>query len=436
MDSELRESFSRTGTAHIFAISGLHVGFFFAVTERITAFMRNHRALRNAVRIILTLMYVIFTGASISALRAFIFAVVYLGCRHRGLRGDSIMVLCTAACVILLISPFDLFSLSFILSFCAVLGISLLSGVIRRGIRKIYRGERRTVLKIIDGLAVSTGAQAGVMLPMALMFNVFSPSAFVTNIIVIPITSFVYSVGFIANLFNAVLSYVPQVLVYAVEILVYILTAIVKWVSALPFAQITVATPSVLLCIAFCTWVYLISPERPVWMLRRRGCACLIMVPVIIALAAYPYIAVRDGFTTYATEGSSTAAFTVISPKGEAVVFCNGADIDDKAVEALKMNNGGVIDVLVLFADAWDSYNIWARDIKNVYICNATVKTYDKALESGANITYLEGNKHYKGKRGGQLHFTCRDNGVYVKMESGGRTVRVRLWDDTLSLID
>ena len=53
--------------------------------------------MRNFIRIFLTAIYVIFTGASISAIRALIFAILYLGCKRRGLRADTVMILSATA---------------------------------------------------------------------------------------------------------------------------------------------------------------------------------------------------------------------------------------------------------------------------------------------------------------------------------------------------
>ena len=108
-------------------------------------------------------------------------------------------VISTAALIVLILNPLQLFSAGFALSFSAVAGITLLYSRFMRGFdrvcppliakRKQYirRLIRSIVRKFKQILAVSLSAQFGVLLPIAAYFHHFYPYSIVFNLLIVPI---------------------------------------------------------------------------------------------------------------------------------------------------------------------------------------------------------------------------------------------------------
>ena len=138
---EDKRSFSKTGTSHLLAISGLHLslvaslafvlaGLAFPLFPILTRWISKQKW-----SALLTLPsaagYMFLSGASVSTQRAFCMIVVYLLTILFERTNEGTNTLALAALIILVIEPHALFSLSFQLSFVAVLallcGASLLS---------------------------------------------------------------------------------------------------------------------------------------------------------------------------------------------------------------------------------------------------------------------------------------------------------------------
>ena len=124
LDPSRREKFLQTGTVHLLAISGLHVGIlaccFFVI-------FRCGWLSRNAC-LLATIAFVIFYAWLVEfrppVVRASILIVLFCAARMSGRSGLSYNVLALAALIVLAINPTDLFSLGTQLSFLAVISIS------------------------------------------------------------------------------------------------------------------------------------------------------------------------------------------------------------------------------------------------------------------------------------------------------------------------
>lgn len=122
-----------TGMLHIVAVSGLHVSIFISF---VMIFLRKIRSIR--LRLLLSFItlfgILFFSGFTPSVVRAVVMnGLVFV---HQWLTtgSDSLNRLGIAAILILLFSPYAVFSLSFQLSFAATLGILLLTRPIRNAV--------------------------------------------------------------------------------------------------------------------------------------------------------------------------------------------------------------------------------------------------------------------------------------------------------------
>lgn len=124
-----RDLYSKTGMAHILALSGAHVAIILSLLL-IALFPLSiaslHRT-RSVIIIILLWCYVVMTGGSPSVTRAVIMTTMLLGGRLLRRPYSGMNALCMAAILILIFTPNAIFQPGFQLSFMAVASISLLS---------------------------------------------------------------------------------------------------------------------------------------------------------------------------------------------------------------------------------------------------------------------------------------------------------------------
>jgi competence protein ComEC len=215
LSEETRELFSRAGVAHLLAISGLHIGIiggliFFSLKKMLVLFIpfsRRYDAGKPAALASLPVivLYTLFCGWPLSAVRAAIMIGVFLIARALNRGAESINALGLAALIIVLIWPGAPFELSFQLSFISVLAIVIL---IRRFEDRSQRGKfvqtglpdrfSRRADRYIKLSAIT--AVAGLLSTAPLVarsFNIFSPIALLTNIALAPIfIFFVTPLGF------------------------------------------------------------------------------------------------------------------------------------------------------------------------------------------------------------------------------------------------
>ncbi len=130
IDGELMSNMQYGGIAHIFAVSGLHVGALYAFCLFLfkkTPLKRLSKTARFILLFVLLFFYAGVCGFSASVLRATVLCLTSYFAVLLGISNDSLETLGLACIFVLLISPCHLFGAGFQLSFLACLGIILLA---------------------------------------------------------------------------------------------------------------------------------------------------------------------------------------------------------------------------------------------------------------------------------------------------------------------
>lgn len=148
LEKESKELYKNAGISHILAISGLHVSI---ITLMIFAFLRDYvqcsKKLCSVISIIFILFYLVFSGASVSTIRAVIICVILLFGNLIDRCEDAFNSICIAAVGILLYQPRYLWNAGFQLSFITVTGLCFGSAMIKEAdsipelIKKFFGGS-------------------------------------------------------------------------------------------------------------------------------------------------------------------------------------------------------------------------------------------------------------------------------------------------------
>jgi len=210
---ELSEAFKRTGTMHLLAISGFHVGVVAWVVWRLAALVSAGRRAAGVVTLAASWLYIIFAGAPPSALRAGAMLSAYLVGVVGRRQFDLPQSIAAAALVILAISPYELFDAGFQLSFLAVLSIVCLTddfyALLRpreRLIDRLLGPEGRTLWtrarrwlhsRAAILVSVSTAAWLGVFPLSAYYFNLVSPVGILMNLVAVPLVALLVVLGWV-----------------------------------------------------------------------------------------------------------------------------------------------------------------------------------------------------------------------------------------------
>ena len=126
VESGLLENIRHSGVAHIFAVSGLHIGALYAfclLLFKITPLRKSNKLLRFFLIATALIFYGGVCGFSASVVRALVMCLILYASHLLGIANDSAENLGTAAILVILRSPVTLFTIGFQLSFAACLGI-------------------------------------------------------------------------------------------------------------------------------------------------------------------------------------------------------------------------------------------------------------------------------------------------------------------------
>lgn len=182
-------AFRGGGIAHVFAVSGLHIGVIYGVLSSLLRRTPLNCYVSAVIRVIIIFTFAGVCGFTPSSVRAAVMCTVaaVASCLHR--RYDALNGVAISALIILLINPLSLFEVGFILSYSAVFGILLIS----RNLSDLL-GFLPTNLcsRIISGWS----AQFATIPVLMSSFGYISWAGIILNIIFIPIISGIYVVLF------------------------------------------------------------------------------------------------------------------------------------------------------------------------------------------------------------------------------------------------
>ena len=167
LPEETARGFSDAGAAHLLAVSGLHVSLLAGLLMLPLRRWLSSKARMYALGAFL-LAYCALLDFSAPVMRASL--LMMIGAWRKAVRRapDPLTALCAAFLAILLLRPLDLFSSSFQLSFCAVLGIVAFSDLFSGWSGSPVLG------KTLDAWRMALSAALGAALPTVQVFHRFS----------------------------------------------------------------------------------------------------------------------------------------------------------------------------------------------------------------------------------------------------------------------
>ncbi len=371
---ETEMAFIRSGTMHILAISGLHIG----VLAGFVMLLCRVIGLRNLTTSLLVLS-VVYGYAAIAesrppVMRAVVLSTLIVVGKIMGRKSDGLQSLALSALILLLINPADLFDIGAQLSFLAVGVIFTLSDWIAERTYVSYQerllaGERTLVVRmcstggrwLLGAYTMSTMIWI-ITLPITMRtFHLVSPAGLVVNALLTPVSTLVLCAGYV---FLGVGLLCPALAGWAVipfrESLSWFLST-VEWSSQLPGASGDSPVPSGVWMVGFYSLIvagllmHSVAVRRWIW----RG--TMIWTLGWLLIGAWPR-PLEPGLTCTFLDVGHGEAIVLTCPNGRTLVYDVGSIGDGRraarSVQALLRERGiGHVDALVIsHADA-DHYN-------------------------------------------------------------------------------
>lgn len=218
LDPDIRQDYSRTGIAHLLAISGLHVGLVYMMLNVFFFWCNGSYRLRifKMVSILVTLwIYAFITGLSPSVCRAALmfslFRLTSFSITHPVNRYN---VLFASAFILLAADPFYLYDIGFQLSYLSVFSIMFFTPRIRS---QIPRPSNKMLLTVYNAALYTVSAQICILPLLLLYFGQLPLVSVFTNIVLVLFTTPVMLLGTTYLLFPAEVIAAPTRFVLAVQ---------------------------------------------------------------------------------------------------------------------------------------------------------------------------------------------------------------------------
>lgn len=211
IESGLLENVRRGGIAHIFAVSGLHIGALYAFCLflfRTTKLSACPRGIKFFLVAALLFFYGGVCGFSPSVIRACVMCIVLYAHMLIGVKSDLLESAGLAALLLLLVRPSFLFEVGFQLSFAACLSIGVLSRPLKRLTFKIFKVKEGPYLgerikkSVASFVSVSLAAQLGTAPVLLDTFGYISLWSLLLNGVFVPLVGAVFA-GLLAIAFVA-----------------------------------------------------------------------------------------------------------------------------------------------------------------------------------------------------------------------------------------
>ncbi len=238
-----KEHFSKTGTSHILAISGIHVwmiiGIFFTLFQAAGLSRRGVAIASVAV----LLFYCMLVGGRTPVMRASIMAGATLIGKIINRPTKPWNNLALASIAVLAINPFEIANVGFQLSFLAAGGIIYLSPRLENALT-LRPSIKKTICPIFS-------AQIATIPVIACHFNILSPIAFIANLVVIPLLGIILALGLTGCTLGFASTALAAIFNKADSVLITALVEITRTLSRVPFSHIYVQSPGIPFILAY-----------------------------------------------------------------------------------------------------------------------------------------------------------------------------------------
>jgi competence protein ComEC len=256
---DIEEPFQQTGTLHLFAVAGLHVGIVARLLWILAMMARLSRKWATAAIVPCLLFYAAVTGLHVSSVRAAVMCSILMAGFFAERKVFALNSLAAAAFFLLSWNTNEFFSTGFQLSFAVVGGIILLEDPLSRWLqhfgatdpflpRNLVSRSRCMIGAGYAGLcrggSVSLAAWIG-SLPLILWyFHLITPSSVFANLLVVPIAFFILAIALLSIVATPLAVSVSVIFNNANWSLASAVIAFVHWSAQLPASHYYIAAPN------------------------------------------------------------------------------------------------------------------------------------------------------------------------------------------------
>ena len=234
LPTALVQAFRRTGTTHLLAVSGFNVMVLTQVLFLVFIYLGCWRRQASIAVLLLTALFVIFSGAEPSVMRAGAMGSILLVGQLLARKPDELNVLVGTAAVMLLITPRLVAELGWQLSFAAMVGLTYISPRLNK--KLVWLPNFLSLRESAAATLAATLATTPVILISLGQLSTITPLA---NLAVAQVVVLVYWFGLSLLVLSPVGLIAATPAVWLLTAVLFYLTTVVTWLASLPWAAVT-----------------------------------------------------------------------------------------------------------------------------------------------------------------------------------------------------
>ena len=314
---ETYDAFQKNGTAHILAVSGLHVGILYSL---LTIFLHGRRRIVPTLLLFLLLMlYAALAGFSPSVQRAVLMITLHSIAKLLHKRYDLLSAAGTAAILLLVHHPYALFNSGFQLSFLAVMIMAQLLPLFRNlSLPPLFRTVLLPTLVLQYGMGIYT----------IWCFNSFSFLAPLANIPVLLLAGMIVPCGILAMVLSVPFPFLAPPAAAFLSAALTVLEKINHWLYQDGRTAFDLCSPPLAAVMLFYLVFFLASSEMfRIWILRRQARPALLalLLCFILTFGTAPFSSsAMRGADIIALDVGQGACLFIRSPGGRTLLIDGG----------------------------------------------------------------------------------------------------------------
>ncbi|MEA4852678.1 MAG: ComEC/Rec2 family competence protein [Christensenella sp.] len=379
ISDEMRENFSKTGIAHILAISGLHVMIISYAMNFLLKKCKIRRKIRFSINIAFLVFYAVLTGLAPSVMRAVLMTVfVIIGRWMFFKRRDTLTFFSAAMLITLLLNAPQLFMPGFLMSYGIVFGLLCITPPLTRFFNKAAPLEKTG---LAPTFAVSLSTTCAAFPLTAYYFRCIALAAPIANLFAIPLAAAIVLFTGAGSLLALISLPVGHAVAFPAELCIRALDYFNGMIANTAFGYFEVYGFPIFVGIAIFIVLFLCS-DYVFWRKKTKAIIAAVVCGALCLGMFFTMVPAQGQMKTVVLDVGTGDAIHV-SVDGKNYLIDNGGNLQYSQIDAYAEDNRLTFDAVIITNDRTKNLkNLAAQNkIKMLWIPeNYIPKEYDQGL--------------------------------------------------------
>ena len=343
LPSQVINSFKQLGISHLLVISGFHIALISYFIYSLIDIMGISIKINTVIVTFFLFFYLAMINWQLPALRAVLLVVLALIAKMSNRKCDLYNLLAVIALILFVLNPWSLFMVSFQLSFTAVVMIGYLSPILSEWCFFLAAKIRKVV-------SSSLAVQIGLFPILIYYFNQISLLSLVSNLILMPLISFILLLLLIFIIVNMFSSYCASIIAFIIKFLLDLNSNIIEVLTSNFNVILVMPSPSVLIMILYYIIIYnskkLLQVPRIPYGKQKFKKIFIILLSLVIIVVAVGFEANNNLELIFFAVGLGDGIY-IKTPSGRDVLIDGGSN-GQEVINFLKREGITEIDLIFI----------------------------------------------------------------------------------------